>query len=166
MKYELIIFILIVVGNGAVALWKKWKEQQASQPAPRPSPPRVPEPAPRIRERPDRRAEIERLRERAKAKAQAKARAEAQAQAQARAQAQHHARPENRPDVATIAQKPRVASAVAAIAPAATARSQAHPVTLGTVAAWDLRGLDRVSLRQAMLLREVLGPPRSLRPHG
>ena len=39
MKTELVIFILILLGNGAVALWKKYKQNIASPPAqdPRPS---------------------------------------------------------------------------------------------------------------------------------
>ncbi len=138
MKSELIIFVLIVLGNGAVALWKKWKERQAAQPASRVPEARVPPPAPRIRERPDRRAEVERLRERARAKARAVELASAPLPL------------------------PRVAAPVAVAPPAVRTR----PVASVPAAPLPLLGLDRRSLRQAMLLHEILGPPRSVRPHG
>jgi hypothetical protein len=137
-KSELIIFLLIVLGNGAVALWKKWKERQAAQPAPQAPAARVPPPAPRVRERPDRRAEVERLRERARAKARA-------------------ADPAPAP-------LPRVVTQVAVAPPSVPVR--ARPVASVPSAPLPVLGLDRRSLRQAMLLHEILGPPRSVRPHG
>lgn len=145
-KSELIIFLLIVAGNGAVALWKKWKERQVAQPT-RPSmPPRQPArvPEPRVRERPDRRAEVERLRERARAKARAAAVAVA-------------------PTVrdAAPASPPRP---TAVVRPMTTARAAApRHATSGPL---PIVGLDRASLRRAMLLHEILGPPRAVRPHG
>jgi hypothetical protein len=52
MKTELIIFIVVLLGNGAVALWKKYKEQAASRPEAAPRPTASPRPAPRPRLKP------------------------------------------------------------------------------------------------------------------
>lgn len=131
MKAEVIIFLLIVAGNGAVALWKKWKERQAAQQAQRAPAPRKPIPAPRVRERPDRRSEVERLRERARTRL----------------------REEPVPDPV-----PRPAVRPAAPVARPSVASARTPLPVGIA-------LDRKSLRQAVMLNEILGPPRSIRPY-
>jgi hypothetical protein len=149
MRNELIFLILIVVANGAVALWKKWKEAQAaaaeraastggmraSVPA-RPAPPRATaRPAAiKVTPAPRRRVDVP---------------------------------ASNAPAVRAPAAAPARPAAPVVVVPRATPAAAVAAATRRTaIANFDPRSLlrDRNALRQAFLLREILGPPRGDQP--
>jgi hypothetical protein len=174
MRSELIIFILVMVANGAIALWKKRKEAQAAAEermkasggmrAPTGTsiePPRRPAPAtPRVASRaPD-------------APLRAAPRPEAP-----RSSATASPRPPRRRQDAPTAKPAAVRAPMPAparpVAPAVPAMVIPRPTPAAAVAArrtvlapTDPRALlrDRTALRQAFLLREILGPPRGDQP--
>ncbi len=150
MRSELIIFILVMVANGAIALWKQRKEAQAAaeerlkasggmrapdrpRAMPRPAAPRVPATSP---QRPARRRQE----------------APPARPAIVRAPVPAPARPVAPP--VPVMGVPRSTPA-AVIASRRTVFASTDPRAL-------LR--DRAALRRAFLLREILGPPRGDEP--
>ena len=152
MRSELIIFVLIMVANGAIALWKKRKEAQAAaeermkasggmrapdrpRAMPRPVATQVPATSP---QRPPRRRQDPMPARPAVVRAPMPA----------------PVRPFAPPAPVIVIPRPTPAAAVAA---RRTVFASADPRAL-------LR--DRTALRQAFLLREILGPPRGDQPLG
>jgi histone H1/5 len=152
---ELIIFVLVVLVNGGIALWKKYAEVKAKRAAealarpggmarastPRPEPNATPRPKAAPKPKPKPRAK-------APAKPAPKSRPVPPVAAAA---SRSSVEPESRA-------APRVASV-------ALAARRAAPVVAGLQHAAGARLImGRQGLRQAMVLREVLGAPRALAP--
>jgi hypothetical protein len=165
---ELIIFILVVMINGGIALWKKYAEMKAKRAAEalarptamsrtpvaaapvrargaaaRPTEPRAPRSAASVKEPP---------------KPKAKPKPKQTPPVVAR-----------RPAPQGVAREPapidrRPAATVTAMAAAVASRGASPVAAASPAGLWSgvLRG--RAGLRRAILLREVLGPPRALAP--
>jgi hypothetical protein len=197
MKTETIIFLLVVLGNAAIALWKKWNDAKAARAAQqslaRPTmtsgvrgstavPPTAPvattapTPADRALQRAkaeakERRAARMKARREAKATPQDTARAKARTEAKAASDAKAQRQAQGRAQAEALARLESQAKAQALALAAASARRSAPIGTFGAAVepssaprrpVISLRG--RQGLRQAMRLREMLGPPRALRP--
>ncbi|MFM9181264.1 MAG: hypothetical protein ACKOV8_08490 [Phycisphaerales bacterium] len=156
---ELIIFILVVLINGGIALWKKYadlKAKRAAQAVARPSamsrapvaaaprPVATPKAAPAAKPKPP-------------AKPKAKPAARPKPPVPPKVAAKVPPAVESRPTAPSTRGAAAVSAAISPrrIAPVA---AMARPATL--------RGAlgGRSGLRRAILLREVLGPPRALEP--
>jgi outer membrane biosynthesis protein TonB len=153
---ELIIFVLVVLINGGIALWKKYAEVKAKRAAealarpggmarasmPRPVPTATPKQAPPVK---------------APAKPKPKPRAKPKP------------KPKSRPvppvaaaTRASVAPAPKHAPGAVAVA---LAPSRAAPAAARLQEASGARLIvGRRGLRRAMVLREILGPPRALAP--
>jgi len=199
MKTETIIFLLVVLGNAAIALWKKWNDAKVARAAKesisRPTmataarggsaaPPTAPAaersraPADRALERAkaeaqERRAARAKARQEAKLSEQVKARAKAKAEAQAAADAKARRQAQARTQTEALARMEAQAKAQALALAAASARRPTAPAPTGVIGPHSTAGRrpvislrGRQGLRQAMLLREVLGPCRALQPWG
>ena len=162
---ELIIFVLVVLINGGIALWKKYAELKAKRAAealarpgamartstPRPAPAAAPakKPKPRPTAKPAPKAKPKpKPRPKASAKSAPKSRPVPPA---AEAASRTPVEPETR--------------AAARAASVALAGGRAAPVVARLPQAVGARLIGgRRGLRRAMVLREVLGPPRALAP--
>lgn len=169
---ELIIFILVVMINGGIALWKKYAELKAKRAAEalarptamsrtpvaaapvraraanaRPTEPRLPRPAASVKDAP-----------RSKPKAKPKAKPKQSPPVVARRSSPQEGAREPAPT------DRRAAAKVTAIAAVVASRRVAPVAAASPTGTWAgaLRG--RAGLRRAVLLREVLGPPRALAP--
>ena len=160
---ELIIFVLVVLINGGIALWKKYAELKAKRAAealarpgamartstPRPAPAAEPakKPKPRSTAKPAPKAKPK-PRPKASAKSAPKSRP---APLAAEAASRTPVEPETR--------------AAARAASVALAGGRAAPVVARLPQGAGARLIGgRRGLRRAMVLREVLGPPRALAP--
>jgi hypothetical protein len=153
---ELIIFILVVMINGGIALWKKYAELKAKRAAEalaRPSAmSRAPAPAAPPRAR-GATAPVAKPKPVAKRKAPAKPKPTAKPKAPAKAP------PTAEPRPGTLATR-----AGAALLTAVSPRPVAPVAAVGRPAGRQVSRAGRAGLRRAILLREVLGPPRALEP--
>ena len=170
MRSELIIFILVMVANGAIALWKKRKEAQAAAEermkasggmrAPAGTsiePPRRPTPAtPRVASR------VSDAPLRAAPRPEA---LQSSATASPRPPRRRQDAPTAKPAVVR-APMPAPARPIASTVPTMVIPRPTPAAAVASrrtvFASTDPRALlrDRTALRQAFLLREVLGPPR------
>ena len=162
---ELIIFILVVMINGGIALWKKYAElkaKRAAEAAARPTAmsrapvAATPKAAPVAKPKP-----VATPKPVAKPKPPAKPKAKPAARPKPPAPSKVAAKPPLAVESRPTAPSPRGTAAVsAAISPrrSGPVAAMARPATLrGAVG-------GRSGLRRAILLREVLGPPRALEP--
>jgi protein TonB len=184
---ELIIFVLVVLINGGIALWKKYAELKAKRAAealarpgamartstPRPAPAaapakgagfdfktwRYPEPAPAA-------GPAKKPKPRPTAKPAPKAKPKPKPRPKASAKSAPKSRPV--PPAAEAASRTPVepeTRAAARAASVALAGGRAAPVVARLPQAAGARLIGgRRGLRRAMVLREVLGPPRALAP--
>jgi hypothetical protein len=171
---ELIIFILVVMINGGIALWKKYAEMKAKRAAEalarptamsrtpvaaapvrargaaaRPTEPRAPRSAASVKEPP---------KPKAKPKPKPKPKPKQTLPVVAR-----------RPAPQGVAREPapidrRPAATVTAMAAAVASRGAAPVAAASPAGLWSGVRRGRAGLRRAILLREVLGPPRALAP--
>jgi outer membrane biosynthesis protein TonB len=184
---ELIIFVLVVLINGGIALWKKYAELKAKRAAealarpgamartsaPRPAPAagqpagagfdfnswRYPESAPQAKPKP---------KPKSTPKSTPKPRPKAPAKSAPKSSPRPAPKARSVPPVAEVADRrpvepdTRAASRSASVALAAR---RAAPVVARLPEATGARLIvGRRGLRRAMVLREVLGPPRALAP--
>lgn len=168
---ELIIFIVMVVINGGIAVWRKYKQREAARAAKTSVPGRTGGP-----EAIDGRQATRRAARSAGTQTAAKAPARP-TQAVRGGQSTRTAQPA-RPGQPTRPSAPPVAAPSAfvrqsgaeqsatrrAVAPAA-ARAPARVAASTPSASRGTVRTDRESLRQAILLREILGPPRAILPY-
>ena len=173
---ELIIFILVVMINGGIALWKKYAELKAKRAAEALARPtamsRTPVSAAPARARgaaapstePRAPRSAASVKEPPKPKAKPKPKpTPKQAPKQAPPVVARRPAPQGGArEPATIDRRP--AATVAAVAAAVASRGAAPVAAASPTGSWAgvLRG--RAGLRRAILLREVLGPPRALAP--
>ena len=162
MRQELIIFVLILVANGVIAAWKKHKESAAKAEAARgqgsPPPQAKPVAKPRKLARPSPAAAA---RKGANAKAPRRSPQVTAAESPVVTRASEETRPTAHAAVAALAT--RAGSTPAARQPTRPGGVRSVP-RLMPLAAVDPRDLlrNRAALRQAIILGEILGPPRSL----
>jgi outer membrane biosynthesis protein TonB len=180
---ELIIFVLVVLINGGIALWKKYAELKAKRAAealarpgamartsaPRPAPAagqpagtgfdfnswRYPESAPQAKPKP-------------KPRSTPKPRPKAPAKSAPKSSPRPAPKARSVPPVAEVADRrpvePDTRAASRAASAALAARRAAPVVARLSDAAGARLIVGRRGLRRAMVLREVLGPPRALAP--